>query len=550
MHFSFKKFSLALMSLILIFVMTCGSFTAMASEDPSSEPAPTTAASGVAVTAVKVYGSNFKYYAGTSPTAKKASYSLSTSIPRWMDGVSVYISADKKATVSCDGNEFKYEKSPYDDKSYFHYDFEFDAVTKDKKRTYTIEIKLGDAKSTLKLNVSQTSRTIKFKFIKVNDTELPGSASEGYTVDLPSGTEKAKIKIRFVDEEKMTFNREGEDPVQGEISKAYQYYLFQPKDLEEGANVFDVVGYAGEKSVSTKLTINVGEVEESSEVSSEESSDVLPVDSEVVPGDEGSTDGENVVLLNGTIKQVFVKNESNDSYATSVIVSKGENSYQIDYNAEEEKNTLINLDAIENGDLSVEGVVAGTNKNHTLEFDMSDSGYTADLPLEQGRNTIILKVTSKSENPMKIYLGETEQAEIPSETPSSDVKQEDSKSPFSGALIWIIIAIVVIVIIAACIIMMSGANGGRRRRGPRDDDYDDYYNDEPRVRNRDIGEYIDDNGYDEPYDDGYYDDAPQNDEYYDDYDDGYYDNSGSERRYDDRGSRRGRRNDDYYDDRY
>lgn len=516
-----RKLSIvAVMMAVIMLIVPFFSLNAFAQEETSSgETSSTTAAQakGVKISSVKSYGTNNKYYPDSENSIKsvKTSYTAKATIPRWMTNCILYISADKNAKVTYDGKEFEYTKSsPYDGKAYFYYNFEFDkAEKKDASHQYEITVTQGEAKSTLVYTVRQTVIKAKLESISVAGNKASGSASEGFTYTLPTGTESAKIKIVPRSEEKVKFAVHGEELEDVELNKNYQNYQFK-QSLEEGENIFDIQVVADTTTIDSTLTVYVGEPP----VSSVPEPVVTPTDT-----------GIGAILISGNEKTPFGKDMRGNNYMSYVNLVKGANDFSILYNSTDEKSVVLTL--VPNGGFGDYTPVVDVN-GKPVEMTLTENGYEGDVSLVVGApNTISVKTSSADASQMAIYVGKglnaadvTDPEDVTSdeEEVESEDEKEDKKSEGISPLLWVIIGIIAFVILG--VIIYAAVSAGNRNRGDRYDydDRDDYYrNTRPQKRpSRDIGSYIDDDyGYDEYEDDqsyrddGYYDQEPP---YYDD----------------------------------
>ena len=287
MLFKHKRFiALFMICAVLFFGIQFNSLRAAATEDTSSTETTTTTAStttttttttttaattttttaaaqnGVEITQVYCYGSNNKLYNQVIKfSAVSESYTANVSIPLWMTSCQINIKSVSGATVTYDDTEFEANGSVYT------HTFTFDAASKYKTNTYKIKIKKGDKESTLTFNLTQTTFETKLESVAVDSVNAEGSNADGYTYTLPTGTTSCRIKLKTRSEEKVTLGKAGEEAKTLELTS--DKIFLEKVELTEGENVFNITVSAPGTTISTTLTITVGEAVVSSEVSSE-----------------------------------------------------------------------------------------------------------------------------------------------------------------------------------------------------------------------------------------------------------------------------------------
>ncbi len=258
------------------------SSTDKTTESTTATTASTTAttiapANGVQITQVFCYGSNNKLYNQLIKYSKLSEqYTANVSIPQWMTSCQINIKSVNGAKVSCDGTEFSVNGNV------FTHTFTFDAATKTKKNTYKISIKKDDKESILTFNLTQTVFETKLESILVDSKATEGSNENGYKITLPTGTSTCKIKLRTRSEESVSFAKKGEELEKLDLNEEKVY--LEKVELSEGENVFNITVNAPGTSISTTLTIMVGEEVVSSDVVS------VPVVENITDTDISDTD--------------------------------------------------------------------------------------------------------------------------------------------------------------------------------------------------------------------------------------------------------------------
>ncbi len=283
--------------------------TSSTTSSTSATTSTTAAKKGVEVTQVFCYGSNKKLYNQLIKFSKISDqYTANVSVPLWMTSLEINIKSVSGATVTYDGNEFSANGSLYT------YTLSFDATKKYSTKAYKINIKKGDKESVLTLNLAHTVFETKLESVSVDSVAAEGSNADGYKFTLPEGTTSCRIKLKTRSEESVTLGKAGAEAKKLELTS--DKIFLEKVDLEDGENVFNINVLAPGTTISTTLTITVGEAVVSSDISSVPTEEVI---TETDQSDPGYI--ENEPISSETQVSSIVSNVSdNDEKETSPLI--------------------------------------------------------------------------------------------------------------------------------------------------------------------------------------------------------------------------------------